>query len=839
MLRLLILVLRRVLFWSFVGLLLALTVSYYFLSRSLPVYNAERRVAELRAETEIVRDARAVPHIFAQTEFDAFFALGYVHAQDRLWQMELNRRIAKGQLSSLFQRFSGWAGRREDLLRLDETMHALNLHGLSVASLEGFSPGVRRQLDAYAAGVNARLDVINAEALGRGTPELLILGGTVERWTAADSVMAMKFLAASLSSAVFADLRRARFQVKLGPELVTDLFPEVSDEPVMTLPPFEAAGLPVGPMVAERLAGLSDWPFSPDAADLKGASNAWAVSAERSSSRAPLLATDPHLPLTAPSIWYMARLDWPSGAAIGATVPGIPAVLVGRNAALGWGATALDADTQDLFIERLNPDNPEEYATEDGWEPFEMRTASIRTGEGEAVEVVLRETRRGPVLPLGWRALAEVTPDGHVPVLSWTVLTAEDRTLEAAMRLMSAATVEEAMALRRLVVAPAQVSVFADGVSIAMATAGHVPLRRADNPLRGRAPMPGWKTENAWQGMTPVSQLPASLNPASGAVANANNRITDAPFPNHIGHDWPPSYRIERIEKLLNGRAFHSLGGFQTIQNDSVSEMARTVLPLIATPLWAKAEGEAGLRRQALDALAQWNGDMDPFLAEPLIFSSWLRALTHRLVEGRLDALENSYRGPRPLFVARVFRNTDGAAFRWCTDEAGTAPPDCRSLASEALDRALAELSDRFGTDMTSWRWGRAHIAHHAHQPFSESPLGILSDIRHESGGGRHTIYRGDFTGRGKRPYTNVHAGGFRAVYDFADLDRSVYAMATGQSGHMLSRHYDDFAEEWRSGEYAPLSLDRQDAEAGSVGVTRLLPVLRDPLLGDPLLGGN
>ncbi|MCI4661849.1 MAG: penicillin acylase family protein [Neomegalonema sp.] len=819
-------------------LLLALFLgglSYYFLSRSLPSYNTAVTLPDLRGETEIVRDARAVPHIFAKTDYDGFFALGFVHAQDRLWQMEMRRRIARGQMTELIGWMADWAGRREYLLRIDETMRAIDLQGSAERSLAHFSPEARRHLEAYAAGVNAWLGVVNDEALGRGAPELMMLGATVDRWTPADSIAALKLTAMLLSGGIYQELRRARYLVALGPELTADLFPEDQSSAVIGLPREEAV-LPFAS--PERIARAlpEDWPLPHDPIAKSGASNAWAISAARSSSNAPLLAADPHLPLSAPSIWYVARVEFPGIGVIGGTIPGIPAVLIGRNASIGWGLTTLAADTQDLFIEKVNPDNPDEYLTPEGWRPFEKRVEPIALGDGTAVEVVLRRTRHGPVLPLSWQRIAEVTPDGHVAAVAATLLSDEDRTLEAVMTMMRAPDVESAQRIAPLVTAPTQNVIIADRNGIAQFAVGAVPLRDTASRLQGRVPVPGWQAENDWVGLMRAPELPAVIDPPSGAVANANNRITDAPFPRHLTHDWPEDWRMRRIRKLLDGRDFHSLAGFQAIQNDTVSEMARTVLPLIAQPLWSRLQSEQeGPRRAALEKFAQWNGDMDAFLAEPLIFVAWMRALVRRLTAEKLGDLAGGYAGIRPQFLMRVFRNEGGAAARWCVlpdEPEPTRDPmeTCRKIARRALNDAVGALANRYGEDMSNWRWGRAHQAVHNHVPLGFTPLHVLSNIRHESGGGRDTIKRGLFRGNGPNPYENIHAGGLRVVYDFADLDRSVYAMATGQSGHFFSRHYDDFIEDWRSGEYQPLSLDRSDAEAGSVGITVLRPMLKDPL---------
>ena len=840
-------------------------LGYHLSMRSAPEYARTHVLVGPRAEVEIVRDANAVPHIFAETEYDAYFALGFVHAQDRLWQMELRRRLAQGRISELAGGFASYTGQEDFLLRVDVTMRALDLYGHAQRSLPYQSPDIHRALSAYAAGVNAWLDTIDREALGKGAPELMLFGAEVEPWKPEDALAAFKMLAATLSGSPFAEIRATRYLIEQGAERAEDLFPQPPNPAVTALPPFASLFGEEVEFADARTAeeALSDWPHGLNAADHAGASNAWAVSRARSAARAPILASDPHLPLSAPSVWYLASLHFPDGGVIGGTIAGIPAVLAGRSEKLAWGPTTLYADTADFFMETVNPDNPDEYKTPDGWLPFETRREIVRKADGGAVEVTLRRTRHGPVLPLDWRGLAAITPADKAPALSWTLLTDEDRSLAAVMSLMRAGSVEEAVALAPMVVSPPQLVTLADKDGVALISVGHVPKRRADSKTRGRVASPGWRPENDWLGVRHGGELPHAVEPPSGVVANANNKITDAPYPDNLGFEWPEPYRIERLSKLLNNREYHTLRSFQAIQTDTVSEMARAVLPLLAGELWRQREQESGLRREALDLLAEWNGAMDSYIAEPLIFSAWARATVRRLTAERLGSLASSYEGLRPLFLERVFRDVDGAAGRWCVaapeeaaqveeagpeEEAADAPaslaepgdptepaePDaasqippllaCRAIADAALSDALDELSEAYGPNIERWRWGKAHKAVHRHQPLSGSGLGFLFDIVQDSPGGDHTLFRGQIPGRGEAPYHNVHAGGFRAIYDFADLDRSVAAISTGQSGHFLSRHYDDFAEIWSSGDYVPLSLDRQDAQAGAVGVTRLIP---------------
>lgn len=792
---------------------------YYLAARSLPDYAGEREAEGLAAPVEIVRDERAVPHIFARTEADAYFALGYAHAQDRLWSMELTRRLVQGRVTELAGFWGRGEERRAALIRLDVTARSLDLQGRAALSLEHFSPETRALLEAYAAGVNAWLKEVDEGSLGRGAPELFFLGAAVAPWRPVDSVAALKLEAALRSGGAFAELTRARFLTGLGAARAADLFPLTlegeTDRPA-------ALGL-----------GAARPQFWAD-----GGSQGWAAAGTRSATRAPLFASDAHAPLSAPSHWYMARLSFGPPEArrslMGATLPGAPAVLYGRNADLAWGLAEYAADVGDVFIEQLDPEDPTRYRTPDGWASFARREETMPIGGGEAVAVVLRASRHGPILPLDWPEIAGATPKGHVASIAWTTLATDDVSLEAAIRLSRARSVEEGLRAAQAHVAPPQNLILADRRRVAAAALGRLPRRRPDSLSRGATPARGWAAENDWIGYQESRDGAVIDIPPEGLIAAAGARFAPGAFPGHLGYDRPEPYRQIRLEKLLQNRRFHTLSGFQSIQNDAISESARAALPLIAGRLWAERERESGLRREALDRLADWTGDMDAFLPEPLIYAAWTRALTRRLTADELAPLRLSYEGARPMFLERVYLDPEGAGARWCDDIRTEAVESCAVMASLALDDALTELTSRYGGALGAWRWGRAHEAIHAHQPFGDtSALGALLNIRQETGGADDTLLRGVSLGYGEGPYANRAGAGFRAIYDFADLDRSVFVLSTGQSGHFLSRHYDDFAEIWRGGDYVSFSLGREDAEAGSVGVLRLRPAGTPPLLED------
>lgn len=327
----------------------------------------------------------------------------------------------------------------------------------------------------------------------------------------------------------------------------------------------------------------------------------------------------------------------------------------------------------------------------------------------------------------------------------------------------------------------------------------------------------------------PYADNPEFRAPKGGILGNTNNQIVDRKFPNHISHYWGDTERVERWKKLMQNREVHTRESFIEGQLDTVSFTARRLLPLIAADLWftgAQApDGTPERQRQiALDLLADWNGEMNEHLPEPLIYAAWMRSLQKRLIQDDLGPFSEEFIHVNPVFLDRVFRDTDGAS-AWCNVIQSTQEETCSDIARVALDDALLWLGETYGSTISSLRWGDAHQATHDHDVLGNTPiLKWFVNIRQSTSGGDNTLLMGLTSGTGETPFLNVQGAGYRGVYDFADPDSSVFIIATGQSGHPLSRHYDDLGQLWRRGEYIPMSLDPALARAGAVGIITLHP---------------
>lgn len=794
-------------------------IVYYLGARSLPDYDKTLTVSGLTADLEIVRDNSSVPHIMAASDRDAFYGLGYVHAQDRLWQMTLLRRTVQGRLSEIF-------GIRT--LETDKLMRRLDLYPLAVQSVQAQDARTRDALDAYAAGVNARIAEINSDSLGRGAPEFFVFNAPLSPWQPADSIAVVKLMALQLSGQLRDEVLRARTSLMLrDSDRLADILPDIPGQGIAALPEY-ASLFPDLPRYAAAQDLGHDMLMPVQPRGLSGASNAWAAAVSRSASGGTLLANDPHLGLSAPSIWYLARMELSSGGVIGGSIPGIPALLVGRSEQLGWGLTSSHLDDQDLHIEEVDAANPEQYRTPDGFKRFVTRRSIIEIKDAPPVTLTLRWTDNGPVLSGTDFGLSTITPPGHVVTLSWTALSPRDTSISSAVGLMHAASVDEALEASAAYIAPSMNLTLIDAGTIALKTVGVMPRRDAGHQSLGRMPSPGWIATNRWQGILPYSANPEFVAPTGGIVGNTNNKVVDRPFPLHMSFDWGDSQRIVRWKGLMQGREVHTRDSFIEAQLDTVSVAARSLLPLIGADLWftgeAAPQGTPERQRQrALTLLANWNGEMNEHLPEPLIYAAWLRALQDRLIRDDLGPLADEFHHVEPLFIERVYRDVDGAS-AWCDILRSAAQETCADIARLALDDALVRVGETYGPELESLRWGDVHQAIHDHPVLGDVPvLRHFVNIRQSTSGGDHTLQRGRTSGRGPNPFQNVHSAGYRGVYDFADPDSSVFINATGQSGNFLSRHYDDLGELWRRGEYIPMSLDIDLARAASVGVTRLV----------------
>jgi penicillin amidase len=791
----------------------AVAGAYFYLQRSLPTDEGEIRLGGLARPVEVLRDNYGIPHITASSLDDAIYALGFVHAQDRLWQMEVSRRTAAGRLAEVFG---------EGAIETDRFLRTLGVRRSAEANFAKLDKETRALLETYAAGVNAFIDTRPLLPI-----EFWLTGAQLEPWTPADSLGWIKMMAWDLGGNWREELLRMRLSKTLSLARIQEFLPPYPGESPLEITDLRRLYNSIE-KDGVRLAENRDRPYFSQNDELSLfidsqpdglGSNNWVVSGARSSTGKPLLANDPHLGLTAPAVWYFAHITAPGFDAIGATLPGVPSIVLGRNAHFAWGFTNTGPDVQDLYIERL--DGAGNYLTPEGPKPFALRDEVIKVRGGEDVHLQVRVSRHGPVISDVSRIAQEAAPRGHVIAMQWTALRDDDLTMQSAVKIARAKDWPGFLAALRDYHSPQQSMVYADlQGNIGFVAAGRVPLRKPDNDLKGLAPAPGWLAKYDWAGFLAFDELPRSYNPADGTLMSANHRITPPGYAHHITSEWQPPYRANRITELLGAVRSHSVGSFARIQGDVVSLPVRDLLPRLA-----KVTPKSEEARRALALLAKWDGAMAAARAEPLILSAWWREFSRAIYA---DELGDAFRGNwllRAQFIANVLNDKDRQG-RWCDDARTKVAQSCDELLAVALDTALADLRKRYGEDMGAWRWGVAHFARHEHRPFGRvSWLAPWFDITVPTPGDAFTVNVGrNRLDDAARPFANTHAASLRAIYDLADMDKSLYIHSGGQSGNVFSPHYKAFTQAWARGDYIPMVTDRKKIEAGGVKRLKLVP---------------
>ena len=773
------------------------------------------KVSGLEQAVEITRDEADVAHIRAQNAADAWFSMGWLHASERGWQLAFNRRVVRGTLSELFG---------EATLPADRVLRTLGIRQAAEAQYAGLAPDVKAALQAYAQGINAywahtdRLPTPEFAVLGEDPREAAKAG---QYWLPEDSVGWALIMALDLGGNWANERVRAQLAQRLPTEAIWQLMPPYPGEPPATATDFAQMYKRLSIYSDEDLAQAQ--PLGPDALHavtrwVKGlghtqglGSNNWVVSGQRTQSGLPLLANDPHLGLTAPAIWYVAHLqatETPEGESplnvVGATLPGLPFVVLGRTAGVAWGFTNTGPDVQDLYLEQIDPNDASRYRlpkpadADAAWAPFQVREEIIRVKGEDDVRVQVRSTRHGPVvsdLP-GYEWLDR---QRYAMALRWSALDPDNATVEAGLRANRAQDVASLIEAYRSHHSPMQNVVMADTEGrIAYKAVGRVPMRSADHDLRGVVPAPGWEPRFDWQGWLPYEDTPQDAGD-SGMIATANQRVHGPDYPHFLTQDWVPPYRKQRIDDLLRATPLHSISSFSAIQNDVTSLEAKAWLPHLQA-----LESKHALNNAARDQLRDWAGEMRADSAAPLLFNAWLAALERLVVKSRLgDALYARVAKGKRQFRPGLLTIVQADDRTWC------GPSGCAQLMNEAWDKALTELSQRHGTDPRQWRWGDAHVAISEHKPFHRvGPLRHFFDVTVPSAGDGFTVNVGQYALSDEaQPFANRHAASLRAIYDLSNLERSVFIYQTGQSGNVLSNRYRDMAQEWAQGRYRPLRM--------------------------------
>jgi penicillin amidase len=786
---------------------------YWRARASLPQLDGVIQVEGLSAPVEVLRDARGVPYLRASSLQDLFFAQGYVTAQDRLWQMDLSRRLAEGELSEVFG---------ERTLRMDLENRALGFRQVSARALAELSPEGRAPLTAYANGVNAFI----ASHKHRLPIEFLLLNYQPRPWTEVDSLGTALNMAKTLNTSWGADLMRERVRAKLGPELFDDLIPDHSplDEPVAQLPPGSKpspqkktvyppptcrdldpsvlhtprAGMELAPLPRQ---GGEILEFDPTLSALLSegdesfpglGSNNWVVSGAHTQSGKPLLANDPHLDHSVPSVWYMVHLKGPGLNVSGVSLPGLPLVVIGHNERIAWGMTNTGPDVQDLYAESFDPAAPNKYLHNGAWGDAEVRDEVIKVRGKRDYRLTVKVTRHGPIVSENC---------GRDLALRWTAL--EPHALSAlfngAYKIGLAQNWEQFTAALRDYTGPMQNFVYADlDGNIGYYAAAWVPIRKQGN---GSVPAPGTTDDYDWTGYIPFQDLPHSYNPASGILATANGRVVPDGYPYFITSHWDPPFRTARIFQLLRaGKAF-TIDDMLRIQTDIVSLEDKWLAGQLRQAALHNPPQDPDVR-YALTVLTDWDAEARMDSAATLVCEITRRALLERLLKPKLGDQLSGFRWGNTVFLQNVFANN---WTRWL-------PPGDTSLADtliKSLAAGVKQIPSLVGSrSHEDWKWGNTILLTFYHPLGQAVPLlGRLLDVGAFPQAGTSTTVKAT---------TPRHGPSMRMVVDLSNLDHSVQNITLGESGQVFSPYYKDQFDAWYHGRSFPMSFSDAAAEQGA-----------------------
>ncbi|MBC7264901.1 MAG: penicillin acylase family protein [Chloroflexi bacterium] len=769
--------------------------AYFFITRSHPTINGTIKVPGLQADVQIYRDRWGVPHIYAQNLHDLIFAQGYVHAQDRLWQMEFNRRVAAGRLSEVLG---------EATLKSDRYLRTIGLYRAAQKDLEVLDAETIAILQAYADGVNAFISTHQ-----NNLPlEFTLLGFKPAPWTPLDSLGWGKVMAMDLSGNYDSELLRAKLLTVLSEEEIHELLPPYPAQGPFIIPP-EARQYSslVDPLLEEWLAVRNTLQIGWEGVG----SNNWVVDGTMTASGKPLLANDPHLGIQNPSIWYEVHLVGGGLDVIGASFPGVPLVIIGHNQNIAWGVTNVGPDVQDLYIEKINPDNPNQYEYKGRWEDMQViREEILVKGRSEPEILNVRVTRHGPIMS------PVVGVEDQALALRWTALEG-GMLFKSVMMLNYAGNWEEFRQALRYWAVPSQNFVYADRQgNIGYQTPGNIPIRAQG---QGLVSVPGWTGEYEWTGYIPFEELPSVYNPPNHYIVTANNKVVPDYYPYFISAEWAAPWRAMRIESQIRGRSGLTIRDMRDIQADTYSIPGSIITPYI---LQLKPEG--WLEERAMAELAKWDyrDEIDSIGASIFAATFYFLARNTFADELGLDPTA-SYTGSGDMTSRVLVMLMEQPDSHWWDNTATPAVEKRDDILHQSFAQALELLGRRYGDMPSEWRWGRLHTANFNHVVGSVKPLNLLFNIEGvRARGSGFTPCAAGFDWND--PFEVRVLASYRQIIDLSNLNASVSAHTVGQSGQPLHAHWGDQVKLWQAVEHHPMLYDRAVIEQDREGLLVLTP---------------
>ncbi len=769
---------RKILRFAAISLIFFLLGIFIFFiiyfRNSIPKADGKTILEGLIADVRIVTDTWGVPHVFAQNENDLFFACGYAHAQERMWQMELSRRAGFGRLSEIFGK---------ETLERDKIVRNFGLKEAASKDLEMLSPEMKDLLISYSQGVNSW---INSRRFN-WPPEFLFLRYRPEPWSIMDSLIIKELMALLLCGDYASEFMRAKLVKKLGAEKALQILEDGIKVPSSQIEDFTFDDLLRVP-------------------NFQGSNN-WVLAGKRTESGRPLLANDPHLEISLPPVWYEIHLNCPTMDVIGVSLPGVPLVIIGHNGSITWGITNSCADVQDLYIERLNS-SKDMYLDKEGWKPLEKSEQMIWVkGEKKPERIEISWTDHGPLI-----SPIIVESKNHLS-LSWTIYEG-GRTLESIYLLNKAQNWREFQDALKLFDSPSQNFVYADKHgNIGYYLSGKIPIRKEEVAL---FPYPNWEDGSNWEGYLKEEEKPNVYNPDEGFIVTANNKIIPEDFPYYVSFDWDAPFRAERIRELLFKKEKHTVESIRKIQNDIFSKKGEHFLPVLREIKEAK-----GNLNEALAIIKSWDLLMTSG-KEAALFKVFMDAFHEEVFQ---DELGEDFESFDLLFrrkKAGLLRILSDPLSSWF-DRKDTPTEETREhIVKSALEKAYDWMKKNHGSP-ENWDWMKMNSLHLQHALGRAPAFRFFNRGSYPVSGDAFTV-KASYSVK----YGTTHGASYRQIVDLSDLRNSVCVLTSGQSGHFLSRFYDDQIPLWLEGRYHPMLFYPEDIEKNSAGLLILEPLIKE-----------
>ncbi len=768
----------------FLGLIVVIFLGAYgYLRSTLPDYDGKITVPGLYDQVEIIRDSYGMPHIYARSNEDVSFALGYCMAQDRLFQMDLVRRAARGRLSEIMG---------EDFVAVDKFFRTITA-GKSMQDIAAEYPiEIRTSLESYAEGVNYYIQ----NHKGPLPIEFTVLGYEPEPWQASDGAAVHYYMAWDMTSAFYVEMLYAAVIDKVGEALARDIFPDYpTGYPTIHLGQFALSDfLDTLKLVREQLGTVGG-----------GASNSWVVSGENSVNGAPMLANDPHLSYGVPGIWYEAHLVTPSMNVSGAVLPGAPFVVIGANEHVAWGFTNATMDDADFYIEKINPANPTQYEFMGRWEDMIVKKEIIKVKDAKEVKFEIKLTRHGPIIDDINRFNQS---KGNSLAMKWTAY--EMLGTNPFHYLNSARSIDDIEKAVEHFKCPGQNLIYADKKgNIGYWTAAGIPIR---DGFSGAVPIPGWDGNHEWKGYVPTDEQPHLRNPSRGWIATANNKHLDDNYPYPISHYYVMPDRFVRIQEMITQKEKLDLNDFSKMQADFFVVLARDWMPIILATLSTE---ELSLQEEkALETLKEWDFRARAEGIAPTVFHATINEMVAKTFRKRLgDELYHQYIKNISVTFNAMRNLIAQKNSPWFDDPQTPSVEGMREVIRQSFKEAVKYLEDRMGSDVTEWKWGKLHTLTFYH-PFGRASRLMAFFINigpFPMGGSMATVNPQPY--KLTDPWEGYHGASLRYIIDFSNLKNSLRVIPTGISGNFMSPHYDDQTELWLNGKYRPFVLDRKSVE--------------------------